>query len=153
MKFDKFAVVAEARKWLGTPFRHQGRSREHGVDCIGLIMQVAVDMGLVSISELEFKRMSRYKTIPDIDRLIAGLNRYMIEVPDVQVGDVAHISWGPGADYHVGFVSRVEEHVHVIHACADPGRVIESAVPEDKDWMRIISYYRFKEVNSWLQHY
>lgn len=31
------AVVAEARLWLGTPYRHQGAVRGAGCDCLGLI--------------------------------------------------------------------------------------------------------------------
>lgn len=32
-------VVHEARRWIGTPYVHQGRTR-HGVDCIGFIICV-----------------------------------------------------------------------------------------------------------------
>jgi NlpC/P60 family putative phage cell wall peptidase len=34
------AVVAEARRWLGTPFRHQGRRRGVGCDCLGLVLGI-----------------------------------------------------------------------------------------------------------------
>ncbi|MEO8242157.1 MAG: NlpC/P60 family protein [bacterium] len=34
------AVVAEARKWLGTPYRHQGTRRGAGTDCLGLVRGV-----------------------------------------------------------------------------------------------------------------
>ena len=34
-------VVAEARRWLGTPWRHQARLRGVGVDCGGLVVCVA----------------------------------------------------------------------------------------------------------------
>jgi NlpC/P60 family putative phage cell wall peptidase len=30
-------VVEEARKWLGTPYRHQGSRKQVGADCLGLI--------------------------------------------------------------------------------------------------------------------
>lgn len=33
-------VVIEARKWLGTPYLHQGAHRGAGVDCLGLIRGV-----------------------------------------------------------------------------------------------------------------
>lgn len=33
-------VVAEARAWLGTPYRHQGSLREVGCDCLGLLRGV-----------------------------------------------------------------------------------------------------------------
>jgi len=34
------AIVAEARSWLGTPYRHQGRSKGVGCDCLGLVLGV-----------------------------------------------------------------------------------------------------------------
>lgn len=34
------AIVAEARSWIGTPYRHQASKRHVGVDCIGLVRGV-----------------------------------------------------------------------------------------------------------------
>lgn len=34
------AVLAEARRWLGTPFRHQADVRGEGVDCVMLLVRV-----------------------------------------------------------------------------------------------------------------
>ncbi|WP_332716954.1 NlpC/P60 family protein [Pelagibacterium mangrovi] len=31
------AVAAEARRWIGTPYRHQGALRGAGADCLGLV--------------------------------------------------------------------------------------------------------------------
>jgi NlpC/P60 family putative phage cell wall peptidase len=31
------AVVKEARRWLGTPYRHQAAMRRAGCDCLGLV--------------------------------------------------------------------------------------------------------------------
>lgn len=31
-------LVAEARGWIGTPYRHQARTRGAGTDCLGLIL-------------------------------------------------------------------------------------------------------------------
>lgn len=41
---DGAAVVAEARAWVGVPFRHQGRARS-GVDCIGLPISILAALG------------------------------------------------------------------------------------------------------------
>jgi len=40
------AIVAEARSWVNVPFRHMGRSRMEGVDCIGLPLCVAAALGI-----------------------------------------------------------------------------------------------------------
>lgn len=34
------AVVAEARAWIGTPYRHQASLKHHGCDCLGLVRGV-----------------------------------------------------------------------------------------------------------------
>jgi len=31
------AIAAEARGWIGTPYRHQGATRGAGADCLGLV--------------------------------------------------------------------------------------------------------------------
>lgn len=41
-------VVAAARAYVGAPWRHQGRSPVSGVDCVGLAICVARDLGLVA---------------------------------------------------------------------------------------------------------
>ena len=33
-------IVPEARSWVGTPFRHQGRLKGIGVDCVGFFLGV-----------------------------------------------------------------------------------------------------------------
>ena len=34
------AIVAEARRWIGTPYRHQASCRGAGADCLGLVRGV-----------------------------------------------------------------------------------------------------------------
>jgi cell wall-associated NlpC family hydrolase len=41
------SVVAEAQRWLGTPFHHQGRIRGAGVDCAMLLAEVYECCGLI----------------------------------------------------------------------------------------------------------
>ena len=44
---QRAAVVAEARRWIGTPYHPCADMRGHGVDCGMLIVRVFVDTGLV----------------------------------------------------------------------------------------------------------
>lgn len=41
-------VTAEARRWLGVRFLHQGRSAA-GLDCVGLVLVVAKALGALSL--------------------------------------------------------------------------------------------------------
>lgn len=43
-------IVAAARSWVGIPYRHQARgpkSPDGGVDCVGLLIAVAIELGLI----------------------------------------------------------------------------------------------------------
>ena len=40
MDDPRAAVVAEARRWVGTPYRHQASVRGAGADCLGLVRGV-----------------------------------------------------------------------------------------------------------------
>ena len=41
-------IVSQAREWIGTPYHHQARVRGAGVDCIGLLICVCRELGLVA---------------------------------------------------------------------------------------------------------
>lgn len=56
------AVVAAARGWLGVPFGHQGRSRR-GVDCAGLVICVAAELGLPVADYRAYGRLPRGDTL------------------------------------------------------------------------------------------
>jgi hypothetical protein len=43
-------VVATARRYLNTPFAHEGRVRGRALDCVGLPICVAIDLGLRTTS-------------------------------------------------------------------------------------------------------
>ena len=50
------AIVNEARTWLAVPWRHQGRDREFGVDCVGLVLCVAWALGLAEGDHTGYKQ-------------------------------------------------------------------------------------------------
>lgn len=64
-------VIAAARGWLDTPFHHQGRLKGVGVDCIGLVVGVARELGVGIYDEAELARQPRE------GRLRAALNEHL----------------------------------------------------------------------------
>lgn len=91
--------VAEARSWIGTKWRHRGRTR-FGIDCIGLIVHA------VAAGGIQMRDRRDYGREPWKD----GLQRELFEhfgepVMDMQPGDVALMRWhnqdGPA---HVGII-------------------------------------------------
>lgn len=45
---ERQAVIKEATSWLGTNFHHQGRVKGAGVDCVGILLEVYSEVGVIS---------------------------------------------------------------------------------------------------------
>ena len=130
--------VSEARKWLNTPFMHQGRRRGLGVDCVGLVLCVMRDLGLNSWVELEEYRT--YAAQPVGNAVLEACKSRLVEKPLAarQPGDLL-VFRVPIAATHIGIVS---EH-GIIHALNSGrrfrglatlvGRVVEHSL--DSRWL------------------
>lgn len=132
-------ILAEARAWLGTPFRHQGRCQGVGVDCIGLIVGVARRFGLSDHNRTDYPRQ------PDGRSLEAALEAHLRRL-------------GPGemrpADVLLMRIRRLPQHVGIlaergtiIHAHSAAGRVVEMRLNE-RWWERVLAAYRFPGVGE-----
>lgn len=112
-------VVAAARGYLGVRWHHQGRSRA-GLDCIGLVVRVAHDLGL---SEFD---VAGYGRNPDSDRLRAGLREHCVErFGSPEVGMVALMRFDI-APQHLAFVVPYEHGgLGLVHALVTARRVVE----------------------------
>jgi cell wall-associated NlpC family hydrolase len=77
-------ILAAARTWLGTPWRHQGRLRGIAVDCSGLILGVGRELKLLDFDTRAYGR------IPDGQQLRALCEQHLLAKPvaDVAPGDV-----------------------------------------------------------------
>jgi cell wall-associated NlpC family hydrolase len=114
-------VVAAARAYLGVRWHHQGRSRA-GLDCIGLIVRVAHDLGL-SLADVH-----GYGRHPDGDRLLAGLRTHCVERSGAAPapGMVALMRFDIDPQ-HLAIVVpyAVDSGLAIVHALAPARRVVE----------------------------
>lgn len=136
-------IVAEARKYLGTPFRHQGRVLARGCDCAGLVICVARNLGL---KDSNFD-ISNYGRLPTGDELRRNLREHLdlIEGPyeAYKPGDILlmRIETDP---QHLGILTEAD---YMIHAYAQLRRVTEHRI--DSLWQsRIIEAYSFRGVEN-----
>ena len=113
------AFVAAARGYVGVPWRHLGRSRT-GVDCIGLVLLAARDVGV------DLPDPAPYAREPQGTRLLEGILAHAQRVSEVRVGDVLLFRMGLYGG-HVGIAS-----VHpawgvpaCLHAYAPRRQVVE----------------------------
>jgi cell wall-associated NlpC family hydrolase len=109
---------AAARAYLGTPWRHLGRSAT-GIDCIGLVILAARDCGITIPDPAPYARE------PQGNRLAAAASEHGVRVGQAQPGDVLLFRAGLYAG-HVGIAGLHPEHgiPSVIHAYAKHGRAV-----------------------------
>ncbi|MEH6474507.1 MAG: NlpC/P60 family protein [Sneathiella sp.] len=135
---DANQVVAEARRWIGVRWHHQGRSFEQGVDCIGLCLQVAENL------ELQVPKVSGYPRRQNGSELVSTMGNTLkpISRDGWQQGDIALFKDG-GFPIHTGFLALNNGQVTVIHAHARRRKVVEE---ELETFGTPVAIYRLKEI-------
>lgn len=116
-------IIAEARTWLGTPFHHQGRVKGVGVDCIGLVVGVGRDLGLVDYDTTDYGR------IPNPVVMGKGLREHLIQTDQIVPGCVLWFAFTQ-APMHLGIVTDSG----LIHAYATAEKVVETGL--DEQWVK-----------------
>lgn len=120
-------IIESARSFLGVRYQHQGRSREDGLDCGGLLLVVGRELG---ITELEFLG---YSTAPDGETFERLLNEQLDEIipkENLQIADIIACDYGDGIQ-HTAFVTRIEP-LTVIHAKRPRGQFHRRGVIETR---------------------
>ena len=121
-------IVQEARKWVGTPFVHLGRRRGLGIDCAGLVLCIARDLGLADWLEA----YSTYSRQPVGDEVLRACRERLQEKQRIEPGDVI-VFRNPRSACHAAIASDKG----IIHAHAGIGRVVETAL--DAKWRKRIA--------------
>lgn len=113
-------IVASARSFLGVPWRHQGRARVTGVDCVGLVYAVAEDLGLLPPEGII---IPPYRAQPDAS-LLSYFDRYMDSIPlsRIKDGTAVVFSFG-GSPHHAGIVVNASARA-IVHAYASRKAVV-----------------------------
>ena len=134
-------AVAEARAWLGTPFRHQSSMKGVACDCIGLVKGVGVSLGLVDYDEQSDKARPylNYRLLPDSKKMREGLAIFLvpITVSEATLADILFLAWTKEPQ-HVALITDCG----IIHSYSGVGKVVEHSL--DADWKhRVTSAYRY----------
>lgn len=129
------AVIAEAERWIGTPYRHQGRMRGVGCDCIGLLL--GIWRGLYgSVPEAPRNYAADWADGERGDSLLDACRRHFIERPVAEMapGDLLLFRWRPHLPArHAGIFTGQSR---FIHAYERVGVVASPLVP---GWRRRIA--------------
>jgi NlpC/P60 family putative phage cell wall peptidase len=138
-------IVAAARTWIGTPYRHLGRDRKY-IDCIGFVWAVPRGMGL-AVPDIP----SKYTRFPKTSMLIEGCERTLVRkepqgIERIQPGDVLVLwGWERGEAQHFAIVGRhpmVPAVLTMIHAFEKREQVVEHSI--DEFWKeRYVATYEY----------
>jgi cell wall-associated NlpC family hydrolase len=150
MQPDRNAVIARAREYLGTPYRHQGRAKGLGMDCVGLPICVGEDLGLRDKLGSPILKSDHLnyppRPIADVSSQVAAR---LEEKPRdwIKGGDVVTIKVGRYVS-HLAIVTDLEAGLGLIHAYAGgPCMVAEHRL--DLKWKsRIYRAFYFPEIGS-----
>jgi NlpC/P60 family putative phage cell wall peptidase len=87
-------IIAEARSWIGTPYRHQASRKGVGCDCLGFLRGVwrevkGAEPELPPAYSADWAEASRAETLADAAR------RHLTEIPcdAIEPGDILLFRW------------------------------------------------------------
>lgn len=107
--------VAVARSWIGTPFRHQGRTR-HGIDCVGLLVETFRACGR-DVVDLEGYARDPHNGL--LEEVLQRNGCVPVARDDWRAGDIAVISFAQRKDSGRGFLQPVNRHAALITNFSD----------------------------------
>jgi cell wall-associated NlpC family hydrolase len=119
------ALVAEARKWVGTPYHCQGDVLGAGVDCGMLIVRAFVDTGLCEPFDPRPYSDDWYLHRSE-ERYLGFVFDRCREVQVARPGDV--IVFRYGRCYSHGGIVTVADPLTIVHAYQPARRVVEEVV-------------------------
>jgi NlpC/P60 family putative phage cell wall peptidase len=125
-------VVAEAARWVGTPYHHQARVRGVGVDCAQLVAGVAEAVGLIPAgTPVPHDYSPEWHLHSRGELLVANLEAFgcvrLARPEDARPGDVLAFRFGRS----VGHLGILLEGGLFVHARVDNGRVVVNSLSTD----------------------
>lgn len=139
-------IIATARGWLGTPYRHQGRKKGVGVDCIGLIWGVGGELGIGATIP------ANYSISPTANLVLDGCDKHLVKVEDQtqRLPGQVMILWGweRGTAQHFAVLGGDKYKLTMIHAFSRRHAVVEDVF--DAFWAkRMVALYEFPNTEPW----
>ncbi|MBO6883556.1 MAG: peptidase [Marivita sp.] len=142
------AIVAEARRWIGTPYVHQASVRGAGSDCLGLLR--GVWRGLYGCEPCALPAYTPDWSEPQrYEVLWRGLAELMSAKPleDEAPGDVILFRMRDrGVAKHLGLQTRIGAEARFLHAYSGHA-VVETAL--SVPWQRrIVARFAFPDIQE-----
>ena len=140
-------IALEARRWIGTPYRHRAARIGVGCDCLGLVIGVRAGLGLATTEPPYYA--PDWAEVGGRERLAQACEAILDPVragaPDAEpaAGDVLLFRWRegrPASHLAIATGGGTIVHTHVRAAVAE--------VPLTPSWRRrLAATYRFRETS------
>ena len=143
MKRDR--IIAAARGWIGTPYRHQASLKGHGADCLGLVRGVWREV-MGAEPETPPPYAPGWAEEGGSEAMAEAARRHMIEIPytEYQAGDVLLFRWRAHLPAkHAGIACAAGGMIH-----AQEGAAVTEIALSDW-WLRHLAFaFRFPGVTG-----
>mgnify|MGYP000617921349 CR=1 FL=1 len=139
MNYTTDKLLSVARQYVGTPYHHEGRVKGVGIDCVGLVICIHAELGIV------LKDSIPYPQSPPpgmLDQHLKERDLQLIPRKYAKPGDFATF-WitHPGSSVHLGILTESG----LIHCYTGMGKVVEHWM--NRKWhRRIVSVRRSKDI-------
>lgn len=134
-------ICAAARACVGAPYRHQGRSREVGIDCAGLPVVIGHELGLGDFDTTAYSRRPQPR---EFDREMARSGCQKIPYAEAAAGDILRTA-EPDWPVHCMILDQDDRgRLWVIHASAYSRKVVREPFTRGIEG-RVRSAWRFPE--------
>jgi len=127
-------IVETAREWLDTPFIHQGRVKGAGVDCAGLIVEIAKACGY------QYHDVKGYSRIPHKQMLQQHIDQDLEKITELEEGCILLMSFDSDPQ-HLAIYTADDT---IIHSYYQAGKCVEHRL--DSVWRaRVRGIYRYRK--------
>ena len=150
-------IIAEARSWIGTKFKYQGRVKKSnmdqgGCDCLGIIIKIAEQLNLYSKTGqlLYLYDQTNYEKLPNPQEIIDFCNLHFDQVSPEEMapGDIVILSFNKKPQ-HLAIISDTaisdnisNAQLSIIHSFLGTRKIVEQTLTTY--WKKKIhSCYRF----------
>lgn len=106
-------IIAEARTWIGTPYRHQAALKGHGCDCLGLVRGLCAFLDLDEAAPVP--SYPRDWFAPGEETLLAAARHHLVPFETARPGDVLVFRMRRGAAArHCALLSGEARMIHAV---------------------------------------
>lgn len=141
-------ICVAANEWVGTPYQHQARVLDVGVDCAQLIMGVAIMCDMLTDEQAdEVEPYTRDWALHNKEEkmiaILEGFGCTQVDIADQRPGDIITFKYGRVAS-HLGILVNDN---YIIHAMWNTAKVAKTNV--SGDWLkRMHSVYKFPGITT-----